>query len=293
DPFSFQYRLKGENSWISVDAVRNGNQLTAAINGLTPGKTYEYRAVSGTTHSSTTLEFTTESEFIIPNAGFENFHTKNKVLLMYGSGESMWWDSGNHGSATLNKNITTQDTSIKNSGNSSLKMKSQFVGVGSIGKFAAGNVFAGTYSGTDGTNGILDFGRPFNSRPSKLKGYYKYVTGEVDYSETNSLPKGSPNDVGSIYVAIGDWEKPVHITTKDKNLFSKDDEHIIGYGEILQTANTEGDGLIPFTIDIEYRSTDRVPTYIILVASASFYGDYFTGSSASTMWLDDLEFVYE
>ena len=57
--------------------------------------------------------------------------------------------------------------------------------------------------------------------------------------------------------------------------------------------STEGDGLIPFTIDIEYRSLTRIPTYIVLVASASYYGDYFTGSSSSVMWLDDLELVYE
>lgn len=293
DALSFQYRIKNSSSWTSVDAVRNGNNLSAEISGLTPGKTYEYRAVSGTTPSAISLEFTTESQFIIPNAGFENFHTEGKVLLMYGEGESMWWDSGNHGSATLNKNITTQDTEVKHSGNSSLKMKSQFVGLGAIGKFAAGNVFVGTYSGTDGTNGILDFGRPFTTRPNKLTGYYKYVTGEVDYSDTDALPKGSPNDVGNIYIAIGDWDAPVHITTKDKNLFDKNDPHIIGFGEIVQTANTDGDGLVPFSINIDYRATDRIPTYIVIVASASMYGDYFTGSSASTMWLDDLELVYE
>lgn len=58
-------------------------------------------------------------------------------------------------------------------------------------------------------------------------------------------------------------------------------------------AATEGDGMIEFRIPIEYRSTDTKPTSIILVASSSKYGDYFTGGIGSTMWLDDLELVYE
>lgn len=293
EPYSFQYRIKNDATWTSVDATRNGNSITAQIGNLTPGKTYEYRAVSGTIPSAVTMEFNTESAFVIPNAGFENWHMDGKVLLVYGSDEEKWWDSGNHGSSTLDKNITTQDTELKHSGKSSIKMKSQFVGLGTVGRFAAGNVFAGVYAETKGMDGILDFGRPINSRPSKLKGYYKYVTGEVDYSNTDALPKGSPNDVGSIYIALGDWDDPVRINTKTGTVFDKNDEHVIAYGEIIQTSNTPEEGLIPFTIDIDYRSTDRIPTYILLVASASFYGDFFTGSSQSTMWLDDLELVYE
>ena len=292
EAITFQYRTKGSDTWSTTEAQLNGTAITAQVEGLTSGTTYEYRAVAGTMPSSVIAEFTTESEFVIPNAGFENWHKSGKVWLVYGSNESMWWDTGNHGSATLNVNITTQDTGLKHSGNSSIKMQSQFVSFMGIGKFAAGNVFSGVYSGTDGTNGILDFGRPMSSRPSKLQGYYKYITGTVDYSDIDEMPKGS-TDKGNIYIAVGDWDKPVHITTKDHTIFDKDDEHIIGFGEIVADKNTDGDGLIPFTIDLEYRATNRIPTYIVIVASASYYGDYFTGSSSSTMWLDDLELIYE
>ncbi len=292
EALSFQYRAKGSEEWTSIDAQLDGTNITAVVTGLSAGTTYQYRVLAGGMPSSVITEFTTEEATALPNAGFENFHQPNKVLLIYEAGGTMWWDSGNHGSATLNKNITTQDMSLKHSGNSSIKMQSQFVGLGSIGKFAAGNVFAGVYAGTDGTDGILDLGRPFTSRPVQLKGYIKYVTGVVDYSNTSELPKGA-TDIGNLYISVGDWDKPVHVTTKDKTVFSRDDEHIIGFGEIVLDKNTEGEGLIPFTIDIEYRSTTRIPTYIVIVASASYYGDYFTGSSSSTLWLDDLELVYE
>lgn len=292
DEITFQYRVKGSDAWQTVNANLDGTAITAQVEGLTSGTTYEYRAVSGTMPSSVIAEFTTESEFVIPNAGFENWHKDGKVWLVYGENESMWWDTGNHGSATLNVNITTQDTELKHSGNSSIKMQSQFVSLMGIGKFAAGNVFSGIYSGTDGTNGILDFGRPMSSRPSKFKGYYKYITGTVDYSSTDELPKGA-TDKGNIYIAVGDWSAPIHITTKDHVVFDKSDPNIIGFGEIIPDKNTEGSGLIPFTIDIEYRATNRIPTYIVIVGSASYYGDFFTGSSSSTLWLDDLELVYE
>lgn len=293
DPISFQYRVQGSATWQSAEAVLSSDDgFYALVSGLESGTTYEYRAVSGSMASTVSVKFTTESEFVIPNAGFENWHKSEKVWLVCGENEDVWWDTGNHGSATMNINVTTQDTSLKHSGTSSIKMQSQFVGFAGIGKFAAGNVFAGVFSGTEGMNGILDFGRPMTSRPSQLKGYYKYVTGTVDYSETSELPTGNL-DMGNIYIAIGDWDAPVHITTKDKTIFNKNDEHIIGFGEIIQRADTEGDDLIPFSIDIEYRATDRIPTYIVIVASASYYGDFFTGSTSSTLWLDDLELVYE
>ena len=38
---------------------------------------------------------------------------------------------------------------------------------------------------------------------------------------------------------------------------------------------------------------DGMPSNIAIVASASYLGDYFVGGDGSTMWLDDLELVYE
>lgn len=295
DEIFFSYREKNSSTWTTIPAnLSEENLLTAQLTGLEAGKTYEYYVSAGAMKSAVTVEFTTESKFILPNAGFEEFHQPGKVLLIYGEGGSMWWDSGNHGSSTMNINITTQDFDIKHSGNSSIKMKSQFVGIATVGKFAAGNVFAGVYAGTDGTDGIIDMGRPFNTRPSQFKGYYRYETGAVDYSSTDLLPKGT-NDIGSIFVAIGDWDAPFTVRTKESNrtLFDPNDPHIIAYGELNRDSNTEGDGMVPFTINLDYRATDRIPTYIIIVASASKYGDYFSGSSKSTMWLDDLELVYE
>lgn len=294
ETLSFQYRKSGSQEWISVPAVLSGTSISAEVTQLEPGTTYEYQAVAGTQASVKTITFTTEEATTLPNSSFEDWHTPDKAMVIYPQGGEMFWDSGNHGSATMNKNVTTPDETYKHSGKYSVKLQSQFVGVMGIGKFAAGNLFTGQFIGRDGTNGILDFGRTFTSRPSKLRGYIKYTPGTVDYSETDALTNGA-TDIGSVYIALGDWDAPVRITTKDKNLFDKNDEKIIAYGEWDLTTQTQGEdgGLLEFEIPIDYRSLTRIPNYIVIVASASKYGDYFTGSTGSTMWLDDLELIYE
>lgn len=295
EPLTFQYRQASSESWTSVPANLSGSSLSAEVTGLTPGTTYEYQAVAGTLASVKTATFTTEAATALPNSSFENWQTlSSSAMVLYGPGEEMFWDSGNHGSATLNKNVTSPDETYKRSGRYSVKLQSQFVGILSFGKFAAGNLFAGQYLRTDGTDGVLSFGRPFTSRPAKLKGYTKYTPGTVDYSSTSELPTGA-TDIGNIYIALGDWSEPIEIRTKDKKLFDKNDEKIIAYGEWEITSETQGadGGLLEFEIPLDYRSLDRIPSYIVLVASASKYGDYFTGSTGSTMWIDDLELIYE
>ena len=71
----------------------------------------------------------------------------------------------------------------------------------------------------------------------------------------------------------------------------------IAYGEkIFTEAYKEGTNLKELTIELDYNNyggDQRKPTSIIIVASASRYGDYFEGSGASKMWLDDMELIYE
>ena len=48
-----------------------------------------------------------------------------------------------------------------------------------------------------------------------------------------------------------------------------------------------------FTIELEYRDTERKPTYVLIVATASKYADYFTGGNGSTLYIDEFEFLFE
>ena len=311
EPLAFKYRIKGTTNELTVPAQRVGNskQLYANITGLAPGTTYEYWALAGSAASTITSQFTTESTTQLENASFE-YWTDGTPMLVYGSGQSVWWDSGNHGSATAKINITTYSEEYKHSGNFSVKLESKKAGLMGVYQFAAGNLFAGKYittemSGVRG-NGVLGWGRPFSSRPTALKGYIRYEPKNVDMTNNCSYINEGDMDKGQIYVALGNWVGetsngetwPVIIKTNFKNgnsakLFDSNDISIIAYGEKTWEAATEGDGMIEFKIPIDYRNTDTKPTSIILVASSSKYGDYFTGGIGSSMWLDDLELVYE
>lgn len=177
-----------------------------------------------------------------------------------------------------------------------------------IGKFAAGNLFAGEFLDTeDAYYGILGWGRTCTTRPLALRAWVRYTPGTVDYTETDKISKGD-KDKGIIYIAVGDWvsddanygsQWPVVVRTKGPKLFNPKDTGTIGYGEMIFTDNVgldENGGMkeviIPLNYD-NYGGRTRIPTHIIIVASASQYGDYYSGSTGSVMWLDDLELIYE
>ena len=316
----FNYREEGTQQWnfVAYDSSASGARRRAArrvpavgekfsvvIEGLTPGTTYEYQAVCDT-FEALISKFTTETEAQMPNSDFEQWasfksgkDTKN-VLHIAPNAEEMFWDSGNHGSATMNKEVTEQASDKVHSGQYSAKLCSQFVGVFTIGKFAAGNLFVGRYLDTDGTDGVLGWGRPFSSRPKSLNGWVHYTPGNVEYthSAVPDIVKGQP-DKGIVYIAIVDDTKttyggeqwPCVVKTKTAELFDPEGPNVIGYGKLEFTEATQGTEMVEFNIPIVYRRTNAKAKNIIVVASASKGGDYFAGGT-STMYIDDLKLVY-
>lgn len=306
--YGIQYRVKGTQAWTKVAAgttVASGETYTVELTGLEPATTYEVTAYCDGFESTAVKELTTEGEPQLPNAGFEEWSTHSDGSLMPSADPAdFYWDSGNHGSQTMGKNITEKATDLKHSGNSSIKLCSQFVGMGFIGKFAAGNVFIGQYLKTDGTDGILGWGRPFSARPKALRIWAKYTPAAVtdaDKSNADGVKKGDM-DKGIVYVALVDntktayngtsWPVVVKTNKNDRALFDKNGNQVIAYGEHVFTEATSGDGLIEIVIPIDYKRTDIRPSNIVLVASASKMGDYFTGGP-SVMYLDDIELIYE
>lgn len=306
----FRYRQKNTDTWSeNIPAIIDGVYYkTEQVKGLKPGTTYQYQMVEGAKVSNVISEVTTEYPIQLPNAGFENW-SGDVPRYIFGDGESMFWDSGNHGSEKVSVNVTEQDSSIKNSGTYSAKLTSLFANKFGIGQFAAGNIFIGKYLETvmDGItgHGVLGLGRPFTTRPIALRGYVKYISGNVDKGG-DKISNNTP-DQGIIYMALTDDREPVYeyggekwsfiIRTKDKQFFSKNNENVIAYGEKVWTESTVGEGMHEFIIYFNYdEKTDgkiRIPTRLLLVAAASRYGDYFQGSTSSRMWLDDLELIYE
>lgn len=307
---AIEWRRLGSQQWNRATATaaapaaraEAGTTITATVTGLTAGTTYEYRAVCDG-YESKPYTFSTEAAAQLPNAGFEEWDTSGKAYLVYPSGGTMFWDSGNHGSSTMNKNVTVPATEKKHSGTYSAKLESQFVGIGSIGKFAAGNLFVGKYLDTQGTDGVLGWGRPFTSRPKALRGYVHYTPAAITDRASDApaeYVKGEM-DRGIIYIAIVDntttaynsERYPCVVKTKasERNLFDKNGANVIAYGEKVFEGATSGSDMVPFEITLDYRTEDVKACNIILTISASKGGDYFTGGP-SVMYVDDLELVY-
>lgn len=297
----FRYRQQGTTDWITVDATVSGSTMSANIEGLSAKTTYEYQAICDGYTIADVLTFTTEAKLQLENNSFEEWNTSSKAYLVCTSEETMYWDSGNHGSSTLNKNVTVPSTTYVNDGTYSIDLKSQFVGIGSLGKFAAGNVFVGKYIRTDGTDGVIGWGRPFSSRPKSLTGYVKYSPVTIN-NNSGAVDGATGMDKGHIFIALWDDSKmtdstsgeswPVIVNTKTQQLFDPSSEHVIAYGELVLTEATSAEGLQQFEIVLDYRSNKK-PSAIIVTCSASKYGDYFCGGSGSEMWLDNFQLNYE
>lgn len=302
--YSFQYRKKGEEAWSqNIPAVLSGQTIKSdVLKGLTPGTTYEYRILEDTKISNMICEVTTEQALALPNSRFENW-SGDIPKLIYGTGDSMFWDSGNHGSQKVGENVTIPDAAVKHSGNYSAKLSSIYANKLGIGQFAAGNIFIGQYLETqmDGLtgHGVLGLGRPFASRPLALRGYIRYISGNVD--KGGDKIANDTQDKGIIYIALTDGEGEEFkgtrwsfvIKTKESKFFDKNGANVVAYGDKIWEASTEGEGMHEFIIPFEYRSMERIPNRIMLVAAASQFGDYFQGSTGSVMWIDDLELIYE
>lgn len=304
---AIEWRRLGSQQWNRATPAaapgaraEAGTTITATVTGLTAGTTYEYRAVCDG-YESKPYTFSTEAAAQLPNAGFEEWNTSGKAYLVYASDGTMFWDSGNHGSSTMNKNVTVPATDKKHSGTYSAKLESQFVGIVSIGKFAAGNLFVGKYLATQGTDGVLGWGRPFTSRPKALRGYVHYTPAAITDVASNApaeYVKGEM-DRGIVYIAIVDNTKtaynseswPCVVETKTTKLFDKNGANVIAYGEKVFEGATAGSDMVPFEITLDYRTEDVKACNIILTISASKGGDYFTGGP-SVMYVDDLELVY-
>lgn len=290
-----QYRRADSAEWIDVPAdwvTHDGGSFMARIIHLTPLTDYVVRTVSGD-NVGNEISVTTEATMILPDGSFDQWWLNGKVWCPWDEFGEQYWDTGNTGAATLGQsNVTPTDYTPTGSGQA-VKLETRFVGIGSIGKLAAGSIFTGKFKKVDGTNGILDFGRPWSCHPTRLRGYYRYNPEPINYasSEFKSLI-GKP-DTCHIYVLLTDWTEPFEVRTnpKNQNLLDFSSPSVIAYGGLLTA--TPMDDYQEFDIQLQYRSTARKPTYIVVVAAASKYGDYFTGGTGTVLYVDQFSLEYD
>lgn len=309
-----QYRQKDTETWATAETTVADNVYSAIAMNLKPATTYEYRLTDGLEIPVFNIsggEFTTEAATVLPNAGFEDWsvHKAGTAAITsvnttfpctddeYNNG-TRFWDTSNRGANSIGqKDPTNKTEELIHGGTYAAKLGTTKV----AGKLAAASLYSGDFIKADmsGT-ATINFGKPFVSRPTALKGYYKYTP--VKASNTGALPDGvtltDDLDQCAIYVVLmKGGEQHEVINTKTETLLSLDnikaDDKFIAYGELSSGAATAGDGFVEFNIPIEYRNLDDKPTHIIIVCSASKYGDYMVGGDGSIMYLDDFELIYD
>ncbi|MBO5444437.1 MAG: PCMD domain-containing protein [Muribaculaceae bacterium] len=292
----FEYKEENAAEWTAVpktDIIKKEGAFSCCIKHLKPLTKYVVRSRSGE-NTGNEVNVTTQATEILPDGSFEQWWLNGKIWCPWDENGERFWDTGNTGAATLGEsNVKPSDYVPKGLTGKSAELRTEFKGIAGIGKLAAGSIYTGSYKKTDGTNGILDFGRPWTVRPTKLRGYYRYTTGAIDYSSKEREYLKGRNDTCSIYVALTDWTQPYEIRTNPakRQLFDKNASYIIGYGELER--GTSMDDYEEFEIEIKYRSTSATPRYIMITCASSKYGDYFTGSSSSVLYVDQLSLEYD
>lgn len=309
-----QYKVQGESTWTTLPSSQitaSGTNYVAQLKGLKAGSVYSYKVSAGNV-STSEAQFTTTKALQLENNSFDEWSTTGSgtqtLYQPWAEGRASFWDTGNRGATTVGASNSTYVTE----GNRTFaNLQSKYIVI----KFAAGNIFTGTYVETDGTNGVLGFGRPFAAFPSKLTFEYRYNSSEITrtggawnnaYSDYISQSlyeglKGKP-DSCQVYIALlGDKDEeeykgttyPYVIRTRPStlHLFNPNNDNIIAYGQMTQ-GNTVSEWKKE-TITLNYRHTNRVPKYIVVVASSSKYGDYFCGGEASLLQIDNLVLEYE
>lgn len=291
----FEYRHINNSEWTKVPedwVTHDGGSFVARLIHLDPETQYVVRAYSDGEYGAE-VDFLTGSEPQLQNPSFDNWWLDGKVWCPWAEDATSFWDTGNKGATTIGQSNSVPSDDTPFGIGMSAKLETKFVGVASLGKLAAGNLFYGSYVRTDGSNGVLAFGREFTQRPTKLTGYLKYNCAPISHTSAGFADLKNRPDTATVWVALADWAEPFEIRTNPNNrqLFDENAPEIIAYGRI-QIGETIPE-YIKFEVEFKYRDTQRVPRYIVVVSSASKYGDFFTGGHGSVLYVDDYKLEYD
>ena len=292
-----EYRKDTDDDWTRSESVSaDGTSLSAKLNGLEEGTLYHVRFVSDS-DTGDDVTFTTGTPDQIENMGFDDWYQNGSGTYFPNLNETVKiWDTANRGTALLGKNPTVPEYDLLATDDPDNKAAARLESM-YVAKFAAGNIYTGEFKNATligGMGAILNWGIPFTGRPVSLKGYYSYSPKPIDYVDSPYESLKGTMDKCQILVILTDWSEPFTVNTA-KGIFvdqTQANKSIIAYGKLESDEDTGG-AYKEFTLPLEYWRPDATPTYAVVVACASYKGDYFTGGLGSVMYVDEFEFVYE
>lgn len=245
--------------------------------------------------------------------GFENYSLDETgrynvwfEMDEYGTQRNIW-ASGNAGFAFTGRGETASDfpTSASDGGVKGACVKLTTCDTGVFGEWAgkpiaAGNIFLGEFSSTDAMSNHLKatrFGvQMVSGKPVALKGYYKYKAGDV-YTDGNKNEVPGMKDSCAIYTVLFEVDPNNFIPLKGDDV--KTNERVVMIAELKN--QVESDEWIEFEIpyelvegkEFDYERLSNNAYAITLVASSSKGGDTFEGAIGSTLYVDEINIVWE
>lgn len=311
----FQYRTKvsGEDgAWTDVSVSEKEGIYTGFVTGLTAVTEYEYRFVNkdevviGAVQSFTTAAV--DAQTALYNGNFDLWSESGSTIYP-GSAEeagntTSFWNTSNPGTTqglgaiggAVNPTTGVQSP-VHTTGEGAYAAKLQTTN--KLGVLAAASLYTGSFMGLSGMSANMEFGKPFTSRPVALRGYYMYTPQVINrvsrVPEGVEIVKDETMDQCAIFIALAKKSFTFNNNKEEEYIDYEGDDNIIAYGELPSGAATSGDGYTEFAIPLKYKESQfgEQPTHIIIVCSASKYGDYMTGGDNSLLYVDDFSLVYE
>ena len=304
--------------------------VKAVVRNLEPNTEYEVQGWANTLLEGGNLseipskifEVATASLYQMPNSDMEQWHKEGPCWYPASSISDLFWGTGNPGGTSVSdkfnltypryKSESPENVPSDSKGEASAYMKSQYAAI----KLAAGNLFVGHYGQTLGTNATVFFGRPLEQtiRPVALRFKTKYKRGGINYVNSAKAENGTEYHIGSkqtkiiggeadlikVFFCLTDWAEPHCVNSADETTFfdPRTANGVLGLGYFDSNNNTDmvvekSEEWHTMTIPIEYSNPEVAPTHLVLTFTCSGYGDYFTGSDESWMYVDDIELLYD
>lgn len=325
---SYDKSLNAYPIYIQVKKGTDCSQL-APVFTLTPGATIEpesgstqdfsspvrYTVTSedGQWHRTYSISIEEEKVQEIPTTfHFEDTRIENGYYVFYETSENqeLTWASGNGGFrlAINNADASEYPTTVEEAGYSGKCAKLVTRTTGSLGAMvgmpiAAGNLFIGKFNLSNALSNPLkatQLGTTFYHKPLKIKGYYKYTPGDKFYANGSYTNQVDKFDIYAIFYENKDENGESVMLDGTLPVLNYENSNLVSLAQFndTQVYNSWQSFEISFDYDRFQKTvdTDRLNAgeyNISIVISSSKDGATFEGAPGSTLWIDELNIIYE
>ena len=168
---------------------------------------------------------------------------------------------------------------------------------------AAGNLFIGKFNLSNALSNPLkatQLGTTFYHKPLKIKGYYKYTPGDKFYANGSYTNQVDKFDIYAIFYENKDENGESVMLDGTLPVLNYENSNLVALAQFndTQVYNSWQSFEISFDYDRFQKTvdTDRLNAgeyNISIVISSSKDGATFEGAPGSTLWIDELNIIYE